>query len=843
MAELEDKYSRFYRDTGIDLHAEIAAGGSEGGLENYYTKTETNGLLDDKANSVDLTALETRVDDLEDNPGGGGVTDHGALTGLADDDHPQYLNNTRGDVRYYTKAQVDTSLSGKSDTNHNHDSRYFTETEVTTLLSGKADNSAVENLDDRVTTLEGETGPDLTNYYNKTETNGLLDAKANTSTLTAHTSNTSNPHSVTKAQVGLSNVDNTSDLAKPVSTATQTALDGKAASAHNHAAGDINSGTLNIARIPTGTSGTTVALGNHTHTKADVGLANVDNTSDANKPVSTAQQTALNAKLDTTTFALQNRPGITGQPRAVKPSIPLTVDGQHSAFPGICKLPNGNLLLTWRQGTDHFTTRDGSIKTSISTDLGRTWSAASTAVAYAGDGVDYRDPSVSVSTDGTRVYLTYFKGTNSLAAAGCFLRISTNNGASWGSEIRIDNLPYAAICAPLLELAGGNLLAFFYGRSGAETQDSVWYARSTNNGASWAAPVRLANGTTDARHYQEPWAVRQGNNTVVFFRWGTSEIGKIHSTDATATTWQAASSQFSGTGRPAAVWTSYGNIIVTYRGVGTGIGGSTMIRSTSNATGTTWNPGAVMQTQLYGGMMTYTCPFEVNPGQIICPWSEEISGGASTSKMLITYINEGGGETPIGPIPNPAMATVTDYDKLSFATQFHQPDGSLSYPWQSGGGATTVINGILNSAVADNTPDNVIVNCGSLNQKVEAEFMWTGQSGFGIYLRWVDANNHILITPETNAGNLRIYTRIGGTITQRAVLADSGFFYESNWNKLTATIEGFRVKMWCNDDPIVQYLIDGGMNGSLQGTMVGIKLNAFTTGNTNQCRKFAAYAL
>lgn len=31
---------------------------------------------------------------------GGGVTDHGALTGLADDDHTQYLNNTRGDARY-----------------------------------------------------------------------------------------------------------------------------------------------------------------------------------------------------------------------------------------------------------------------------------------------------------------------------------------------------------------------------------------------------------------------------------------------------------------------------------------------------------------------------------------------------------------------------------------------------------------------------------------------------------------------------------------------------------------------------------------------------------------------
>jgi hypothetical protein len=36
-------------------------------------------------------------------------------------------------------------------------------------------------------------------------------------------------------------------------------------------------------------------------TKTDVGLANVDNTSDASKPVSTAQQTALNGKENTIT--------------------------------------------------------------------------------------------------------------------------------------------------------------------------------------------------------------------------------------------------------------------------------------------------------------------------------------------------------------------------------------------------------------------------------------------------------------------------------------------------------------------------------------------------------------
>lgn len=47
-------------------------------------------------------------------PAGSGVTDHGALTGLADDDHTQYHNDTRGDVRYNTKAEITTLLSAKA---------------------------------------------------------------------------------------------------------------------------------------------------------------------------------------------------------------------------------------------------------------------------------------------------------------------------------------------------------------------------------------------------------------------------------------------------------------------------------------------------------------------------------------------------------------------------------------------------------------------------------------------------------------------------------------------------------------------------------------------------------
>jgi hypothetical protein len=40
-----------------------------------------------------------------------GVTDHGLLTGLEDDDHPQYLNEARGDARYPTSTEFDGHIN------------------------------------------------------------------------------------------------------------------------------------------------------------------------------------------------------------------------------------------------------------------------------------------------------------------------------------------------------------------------------------------------------------------------------------------------------------------------------------------------------------------------------------------------------------------------------------------------------------------------------------------------------------------------------------------------------------------------------------------------------------
>lgn len=65
----------------------------------------------------------------------------------------------------------------------------------------------------------------------KTQEGITADISAVQSNLTTHITNKQNPHSVTKAQVGLGDVDNTSDADKPVSTAVQTELDKKTNSA------------------------------------------------------------------------------------------------------------------------------------------------------------------------------------------------------------------------------------------------------------------------------------------------------------------------------------------------------------------------------------------------------------------------------------------------------------------------------------------------------------------------------------------------------------------------------------------------------------------------------------
>lgn len=93
-------------------------------------------------------------------------------------------------------------------------------------------NSEVANLTTRVGNLETGKQDKLTQVQLDAINSGATTANiakisTNETAINNHIANTSNPHSVTKSQVGLGNVDNTSDLNKPISTATQTALNSK----------------------------------------------------------------------------------------------------------------------------------------------------------------------------------------------------------------------------------------------------------------------------------------------------------------------------------------------------------------------------------------------------------------------------------------------------------------------------------------------------------------------------------------------------------------------------------------------------------------------------------------
>ena len=118
--------------------------------------------------------------------------------------------------------------------------------------------------------------------------------------LSAHLRDFSNPHRVTAEQVGLGNVDNTADLNKPISTATQKAID-DAKAANNTALDNHANRTDNPHKV----------------TKDQVGLGNVDNTADINKPVSVAQQNALDTLSNSLNTAINNHVGNTNNPHQV----------------------------------------------------------------------------------------------------------------------------------------------------------------------------------------------------------------------------------------------------------------------------------------------------------------------------------------------------------------------------------------------------------------------------------------------------------------------------------------------------------------------------------------------
>ena len=245
-----------YNWNACEIPADYAVGGSGSGgsgsggggitLKVNGTDNAVQNVLNlVQGNNVTITDLGNGSVSIAATGGGGGSVNWGSIGGTLS-----------------AQTDLQTALDGRA-----------TDAELTTEVNARI--AADTTLQNNINTVAGNLS---------TETTARMAGDAtNSADLTAHTSNTSNPHNTTKSQVGLGNADNTSDADKPISTATQTALN---------------------AKEPTITAGTTSQYyrGDKTFQtldKAAVGLSNVDNTSDADKPVSTAQATAIALKQDT----------------------------------------------------------------------------------------------------------------------------------------------------------------------------------------------------------------------------------------------------------------------------------------------------------------------------------------------------------------------------------------------------------------------------------------------------------------------------------------------------------------------------------------------------------------
>lgn len=214
------------------------------------------------------------------------------------------------DDRYYTEAETNSKLDGKSNTGHTHDDRYYTETEIDTKLNGKAPNGhthqylslygarpaninftkstngtgAMFHFVSTSSTTTGKPPDDSSILQLNWDNNGGWDSQLALST-------TAKPHVYYRNQQNgtwgnwstlLDNLNYIDYAAKKEHTHTKAQITDFPASLKNPTALTIQTNGA-IAATYDGSAAKTVNI-----TKGNIGLGNVDNTADANKSVASA---------------------------------------------------------------------------------------------------------------------------------------------------------------------------------------------------------------------------------------------------------------------------------------------------------------------------------------------------------------------------------------------------------------------------------------------------------------------------------------------------------------------------------------------------------------------------
>ncbi len=174
-------------------------------------------------------ALDSRLDSAETAIGGLVVDLAAEITArqAGDANLQTQINDINNDIADVNAEQLQTNIDNEVVARETADTTLQTNIDNETNARESADGALGVRIDNETA---DRIAADLTLQGNITteETARIAADTTITNNLNTHIADVDNPHDVTKAQVGLGNVDNTSDLNKPISTATQTALDTKA---------------------------------------------------------------------------------------------------------------------------------------------------------------------------------------------------------------------------------------------------------------------------------------------------------------------------------------------------------------------------------------------------------------------------------------------------------------------------------------------------------------------------------------------------------------------------------------------------------------------------------------
>lgn len=280
------------------------------------------------------------------------------------------------------------------------------------------------------------------------------------------------------------------------------------------------------------------------------------------------------------------------------------------AFPGVTRAANGDVLVVYSRLPDHHdTTHVGTVEQKRSTDGGVTFGAATTVVAAPTPGTIGASGGPIKAIANGNVLLGYETrdGNDTLDGRKTFLKTSTDHGATYGAGVQITThgfTTYVVPSAPIVQLANGDLLWAFYGKSGSTF--AVKILRSTDNGASWAVLSTVAS--SDVQIWTEPTLVQfaGSNDLMVLLREESgSGIYRSRSTDSGAT-WTTPVLAFAGRTHPITVELNNGALLYVSRA---NPNGGTVYR-VSLDDGDTWtdeiNVDVTGQRSLYAGILPNT---------------------------------------------------------------------------------------------------------------------------------------------------------------------------------------------------------------------------------------------